>query len=178
VELILNDMRENVSTPTAKIGDDDSFRLENVQAGRYHVSVAGMNGVYVKSMRLAQMEIDGSVLDLTHGVTAGDGSGGPELSLSISSATGSVSGTVRNDNGATEGASVALFDAAMTMLIHSKFLSGQLSPMELMLLMDSIQGNTSWSLSKRAPWIQTGLPTTKILYRKSRSGQARRCRRI
>jgi hypothetical protein len=62
-----------------------------------------MNGVHVNSMRFGQTEIDGSVLDLTHGVT-GDGSGGPELSLSISSATGSVSGTVRSDNGAAEGA--------------------------------------------------------------------------
>jgi hypothetical protein len=128
VELILNDVRENVSTPKAKIGDDDSFRLENVQAGRYHVSVAGMNGVYVKSMRLGQTEIDGSVLDLTHGVTAGDGSGGPELSLSISSATGSVSGTVRSDNGAAEGASVALFDASNDHADTQQILIGPTEP--------------------------------------------------
>ncbi len=92
-ELTLNDPDNEFggSTLTISPADDGSFRLEKVPASRYRVSVGG--GAWVKSMRLGQTEIEGTILDLRHaGASA-------ELSLMLSSTMGSVAGIIRDETG-------------------------------------------------------------------------------
>lgn len=87
-----------------QVGKDGAFRLEKVPAGKYWMSQAS-DKAYVKSMRLGSMEIDGAVLDLSNG------SGGADLTLLLSAATGSISGTVQDDQGNAAGTVVVLTDA-------------------------------------------------------------------
>ena len=84
-----------------KIAADGSFLLERVMPGIYRAGVSWRKA-YVKSMRLGATEVSGAILDLRYG------SGGAALSVVVSSATGSVSGIVRNDSGPAAGARVAL----------------------------------------------------------------------
>jgi hypothetical protein len=70
------------------LGDDGTFRLEKVRPGKYRLGFSD-HRVYVKSMRLGTTAIDGALLDLSNG------SGGADLTLLLSAATGSVSGTVQ-----------------------------------------------------------------------------------
>lgn len=76
----------------AAVAPDDSFRLAGVRAGKYVVSVS-QDAVYVKSTRLGTKESDGDILDLLNG------SGGADLTLVLSTAVGSITGTVRDDKG-------------------------------------------------------------------------------
>jgi Carboxypeptidase regulatory-like domain len=94
------ELDELQSPLTAKIGEDDSFRLEGLPPNLYTVHLGG--GLYVSSMRLGPSEIDGAVLDLRHG------SAGEDLSLTVSSKASSVSGTVRDDKGEAAEAKVIL----------------------------------------------------------------------
>jgi hypothetical protein len=71
---------------TAVIEADDTFRLRNVPPGRYRVIVEPED-VYVKSLRLDLTIIDGSLLDLSNGADGND------LSITLSSATATLSGT-------------------------------------------------------------------------------------
>ena len=86
---------------SAPVAADGTFRLEKVPAGKYRVALSGTNA-YVKSMRLGSTVIDGAVLDLSNG------SGGADLSLLVTAATGSISGTVQDDSGNAASAIVAL----------------------------------------------------------------------
>jgi hypothetical protein len=83
------------------IADDGSFHLAQLRAGRYRVGLS-WNNVYVASMQLGSLAIDGSLLDLTNGA------GGGELSIRVSLATGSVSGNVVDDKGPAAGARVTM----------------------------------------------------------------------
>jgi uncharacterized protein (DUF2141 family) len=74
------------------VAPDNSFRLTGVRAGKYIVSVL-QDGVYVKSTRLGTTASDGDTLDLING------SGGADLTVVFSTAVGSISGTVRDDEG-------------------------------------------------------------------------------
>jgi protocatechuate 3,4-dioxygenase beta subunit len=80
------------SGSSAQVGADGSFKLEGVTPGRYRVSLSWNSG-YIKSMRLGQVSIDGSLLDLS------GGSYGAALSVLVSSATGEISGVVSDDKG-------------------------------------------------------------------------------
>jgi hypothetical protein len=80
--------------------DGESFLLRGLPASRYRVSVG--EGVYVKSMRLGQTEINGSLLDLRHAPP------GADLVLTVSSTMGSVSGTVHDEKGTATRASIIL----------------------------------------------------------------------
>src|ERR1019366_3857507 len=80
---------------------DDTFQLKKISAGRYVVRLS-WDTVYVKSMQLGSQSIDGSVLDLSNG------SGSAALTLLLSPARGSVSGTVRDDKGNPAAARVVL----------------------------------------------------------------------
>lgn len=82
------------------VAPDGSFHVEQLRAGKYRVTPSW--NAYVASMQLGGTAIDGSLLDLTNG------SGGGELSVRLSAATGSVSGNVSDDKGAAAGASVVL----------------------------------------------------------------------
>jgi protocatechuate 3,4-dioxygenase beta subunit len=76
----------------AQVDPDGTFKLEKIPAAKY-VVVLSWETAYVKSMRLGTVAIDGAALDLS------DGSGGGDLALLLSPATGVVSGTVRDDRG-------------------------------------------------------------------------------
>jgi uncharacterized protein (DUF2141 family) len=80
---------------------DNSFKLKGVRAGKYVVSVS-QDGFYVKSMRLGTSESDGDILDLING------SAGVDLTLVMSNAVGSITGTVRDENGKPSEALVVL----------------------------------------------------------------------
>jgi hypothetical protein len=81
----------NQSGSSVAVEQDDTFRLKNFGPGRYRVTVTP-GSVYVKSMRFGSAVIDGSVLDLPGGVAGGD------LSVLLSSATGTISGTIKDEN--------------------------------------------------------------------------------
>ena len=70
------------------LAGDGTFRLVGVRAGKYRLGFSDER-VYAKSMRLGSTPIDGPVLDLSNG------SGGADLTLLLSAATGSISGTVQ-----------------------------------------------------------------------------------
>jgi hypothetical protein len=70
------------------LAGDGTFRLVGIRAGKYRLGFSD-DRVYVKSMRLGSTPIDGPVLDLSNG------SGDAELTLLLSAATGSISGTVQ-----------------------------------------------------------------------------------
>jgi hypothetical protein len=78
---------------------DDSFHLSGLAPGRYRVS---LSWGYVKSMRIGSTQADGAVLDLRQGAP------GTSLTLVLSSAMGSVTGTVSDDRGPLATAMVAL----------------------------------------------------------------------
>jgi large repetitive protein len=85
----------------APVGEDGTFNLEKIPAGKYLVSLS-WDSQYVRFMRLGSQTIDGRLLDLSNG------SAGAELTLRLSAATGSVSGTVLDDQGKPVEARVAL----------------------------------------------------------------------
>ena len=86
---------------SADVAADGSFHVDQVEAGRYRVTPSWSNA-YVASMQLGSVAIDGSLLDLTSGAAGG------ELSVRLSSATGSISGSVADDKGPAPGAHVVL----------------------------------------------------------------------
>jgi hypothetical protein len=79
------------SFASARIGPDGSFKIENLSPGRYRVTP--WNGVYVRSMRLGQVNIDSNLLDLSGGAN------GAALTILLSSAVGEISGAVTDDKG-------------------------------------------------------------------------------
>jgi hypothetical protein len=99
--VVLNDVDgESTGSRPSQMLDGDSFLLRGLPASRYRVSVG--EGVYVKSMRLGQTEINGSLLDLRHAPP------GADLVLTVSSTMGSISGTVHDEKGAATRASIFL----------------------------------------------------------------------
>jgi hypothetical protein len=101
---------------SAPVDADDTFQLKKISAGRYVVGLS-WDTVYVKSMQLGSQSIDGSVLDLSNG------SGGAALTLLLSPATGSVSGTVRDDKGNPAEARVVLVRDKETGGLHARYAS-------------------------------------------------------
>jgi len=95
---------------SVNITDDGSFQLAQLPARRYRVGLS-WNNVYVASMQLGGVAIDGSLLDLTSALDLTNGAGG-DLSIRVSLATGSVSGNVVDDKGPAPGARIAMaFDS-------------------------------------------------------------------
>ena len=84
----------------AEIGADDSFSLEGVPPGRYHVTLSWGPG-YIASVRAGSTETEGDVLD------AGNGAPGAVV-VSVSSLTCEVSGTVNDASGPVAGAHVVM----------------------------------------------------------------------
>jgi len=82
-----------------EISEDDTFTVEKMTPGRYHVAVSW--GAYVKSVRIGSKETEGDLLDL------GDGPAGP-ITVTLSSVTAQISGTVTDANGPAPRVRVAL----------------------------------------------------------------------
>lgn len=79
---------------------DDSFMLQKVPPGRYHVGLS-WGPAYIKAVRLGSIETEGEILDVSNGPAGA-------LTLVVSSLTCEVSGTVTGSNGPVAGARVAL----------------------------------------------------------------------
>jgi hypothetical protein len=107
-QLFLRPAAAGMSFHQATVADDGTFRLIAVPPGRYRVFPA-WGRVYVKSMELGQVHVDGNFLDLTSGAA------GAALEVLLSSAVAEVSGVVADGKGPMEGARVALMseDGAM-----------------------------------------------------------------
>ncbi len=88
-------------TRTANVAADGSFKLERVPPGRFRLT-QNSGREHVGAMRLGDIDIKDGVLDLRYG------SGGAELTVFVSTATGEMSGTVRDENGNPAIAVVAL----------------------------------------------------------------------
>jgi hypothetical protein len=78
---------------SAEVKDDGSFKLTDVQPGRYRIRAYGVDGAYLKVARWGDQDVVESGLDLTQGV------GGGALELVMSKKAPEVSGTVQNDDG-------------------------------------------------------------------------------
>jgi len=98
----LSDPATIAASESAAVDANGAFVLKNVAPGVYHVDLTA-NGVYVKSLRYGSTIVDGSILDLSYGVAGGD------LSILLSSAVDTISGTVKDDHPA--GTRVALVPA-------------------------------------------------------------------
>ena len=81
------------------VGDDDTFRLEKAQPGRYLAS-ATIGHTYVKSVRMGSKESEDRTLDFRNG------SSGEPVVLVVSAAWGEIGGTVSDVNGQVSGAYV------------------------------------------------------------------------
>lgn len=99
--VVLEDLDRRVSVAPAKAAADDTFRLESVPAGRYHIRLSARS-LYVKAVRLGQAESAGPTLDVRNGA------GGAALMLVVSGAMGSVAGSVSDDKGPAANARIFL----------------------------------------------------------------------
>jgi hypothetical protein len=86
--MLVDDEGNGVGSGPTPVGADGTFRLEKIPAGKYRVRVDA-GATYIKSVRLGGKTIEGTVLDLSRG------SEGADLSVLLSAATSSVSGTVQ-----------------------------------------------------------------------------------
>jgi hypothetical protein len=86
----------------AALAADGQFILNPLVPGRYKVMCDCGRPVYVKSMWLGAVQIEGDILDLR------DGPAGATLRVRVSSAFGAISGTVQGDRAAMTGLKVAL----------------------------------------------------------------------
>ena len=89
---------------SAAIGADDSFTLESVVPGRYHVSLS-WGPAYVSAVRVGETVTEGDVLDVRNGPAGA-------VTLTVSSATCQISGTVNDSSGPVANAHVILVPQA------------------------------------------------------------------
>jgi hypothetical protein len=90
---------------TIEIDANDSFHVTGLAPDRYRIAPQ-WGYAYVKSMQLGPAQIDGAVLDLRNG------SAGTSLTLVVSSAVASISGTVSDDTGSAAHAYVVIMPEA------------------------------------------------------------------
>ncbi|MGD0872633.1 MAG: carboxypeptidase-like regulatory domain-containing protein [Bryobacteraceae bacterium] len=88
----------------AEIGADDSFTLENVLPGRFHVLLSWAPA-YVRSVRIGSTETEGDILDVRNGPA------GP-VTIAVSSLTCRISGTVTDSSGPAADTRVVLVPEA------------------------------------------------------------------
>jgi hypothetical protein len=98
---MLRDTAGGNSPQPVTVAEDGTFRLTSLTPGRYRVTPT-WGRVYVKSMQLGQVHMDGNILDLRNG------SAGEALELVVSSNVAELSGVVQDGQGPVEGARVAM----------------------------------------------------------------------
>ena len=86
------------------IGTDDSFTMENVLPGRFHVLLS-WGPAYVRSVRIGSTETEGDILDVRNGPA------GP-VTIAVSSLMCQVSGTVNDSDGPAANTRVVLVPEA------------------------------------------------------------------
>ena len=82
-----------------EIGADDSFTLEKLQPGRYHLIPTW--GVYVRSVTIGNTETEGDILDLRNGPAGA-------VTVTLGSLMAEVSGVVSDSSGPAAGVRVVL----------------------------------------------------------------------
>ena len=88
----------------AEIGADDSFTLESVLPGRFHVRLS-WGPAYVRSVRIGSTETEGDILDVRNGPA------GP-VTIAVSSLMCQVAGTVSDSSGPPANTRVVLVPEA------------------------------------------------------------------
>ncbi|MEI9976056.1 MAG: hypothetical protein WDO73_30755 [Ignavibacteriota bacterium] len=101
--ILLRSIHNNGGVFQTDISADDSFTLDDVQPGRFQVTVQGVSG-YVKSVRAGNIETEGDILD------ARNGSPGP-VTITLSSNYCEISGTVSDAKGPAADLSIGLVAA-------------------------------------------------------------------
>ena len=110
----LNALNGDSDVQPVPIDAGGTFHLKKVPAGKYVVNAAWGTS-YIKSTRLGAGVNDGNILDLRNG------SGGSDLSLLMSAATGSVSGVVQTSGEGREGTMVVLTAAAEETIFGARY---------------------------------------------------------
>jgi hypothetical protein len=100
-ERIIVSSSEGYSSQSANVGADDTFQLNDLSRNRYRLGVS-WGPAYIKSIRIGSTQVEGNVLDLRQGAP------GDSVAVVVSSATGSISGTVSDDKGPVSAATVLL----------------------------------------------------------------------
>jgi hypothetical protein len=103
--IMLRDTNNMGQMKMSDVAEDGSFTLEKVAAGKYQVILNGYPA-FVKSVRVGQTAEDGPLLDLRHGAN------GAALTVTVSSAFGTVAGVVKDEKGPYAGARVVIRDTA------------------------------------------------------------------
>lgn len=103
--IMLRELTGMAPMKTADVSEDGSFTISKVTSGKYTVSVMGYRA-YIKAIRIGDNASDGPVLNLNQG------SGGARVTVTLSSAYGEISGTVRDEKGLAAGARVMLRDSS------------------------------------------------------------------
>jgi hypothetical protein len=89
-----------------EIQPDGTFKVTDVDPGRYYITVEGPPGGYVKSIEIGSKESQHATLDLRSGLPK------TPIILKLGSDGGEISGVVLNHNGPVANATVALLSAA------------------------------------------------------------------
>ncbi len=89
---------------TVTAGEDGSFAFKQLAPARYRVELM-WNGSYVRSMQLGTQQIPDRILDLRNGVPNAQAM---PLTIQVSAALSSITGTVRNGDDPASGARVVL----------------------------------------------------------------------
>ncbi|MCU1235270.1 MAG: carboxypeptidase regulatory-like protein [Candidatus Solibacter sp.] len=101
VELGTVDPGMFVDRAASDVGADATFQWNGVRAARYRVMLSWTSG-YVKAVTLGSNQVVGNVLNLR------EGAGGAAVTVLVSSAFGSISGTVFEGDNPAAGARIAL----------------------------------------------------------------------
>ncbi len=80
-----------VNVPFARVEDDGTFKLTGVSPGTYHVSVPGLQNVYIKQARFAGQDVTRRPIVITPG--------GGSLDIVVSKKVAELNGTVANSRG-------------------------------------------------------------------------------
>lgn len=101
VELRTVDPGLSADPVVSDVAADGSFRLTGVKAARYRVMLS-WTSAFVKAVTLGSNQVEGNVLNLRNGAA------GEPLTVLVSSAFGSISGTVSDGDSPAPGARIAL----------------------------------------------------------------------
>jgi hypothetical protein len=92
IQVALQPLERIGQTPRALVENDGTFVLHNVADTVYQISVAGVSGKYLKTIRFGDREVPNAEIDLTQ-------QAGGSLNLVFGTDGGQIDGTVQNKNG-------------------------------------------------------------------------------
>jgi hypothetical protein len=143
----------------AEIGDDDSFKFEKVQPGRYHAEVT-LGHTYVKSLSLGSVESGDGTLDVRNG------SGGVPLTLLVSADWGEIGGTVSDSDGPVAGAIVMRFQDRISVVVtadaNGRYTMRDIRPGTYKLLAADERVKDLWRDDSELEDYENGMVTVKL----------------